>query len=339
MSKGLVYALLGILLMAAIFTWAGEDVFDALATVSLTGILLYVVITGALTTISAVRWGMLTNLAAGKTLCNYRTYYLYFIISRAFGELFLPQSMSDFIVRPALVRFNQHTSLLQVMGGALLDRMIDILILTAALLPSALFIFADVKPLYFWGLLLFLLAGLFILLVIISLRYVKRSGQWVVGCSEWMSKRHNSMVQRAGIKLAQIGRELTLFEGKPRQLQLVFFLSLARFVLIGLQFYALVWVTDVDITLTQVMAGVPGAQLATILAITPGAIGFREGGFAGAFSLMGVSTEAIKIFVPLQRVMIALSIIILVLFSVVVGAVIAFASKNTMGQRRDHDVV
>lgn len=79
--------------------------------------------------------------------------------------------------------------------------------------------------------------------------------------------------------------------------------SLARYVAVTLQFWAVALALGVDLRALQIAAATPFGQLAGMLGVTPGALGIQEAGWAGGLTWVGVPADAIVLFVVGQRLL------------------------------------
>lgn len=78
-------------------------------------------------------------------------------------------------------------------------------------------------------------------------------------------------------------------------------LSLARYLAVMLQFWAVAAAVGADLAFSQIAGATPIGQLAGMLGVTPGALGIQEAGWAGALTWVGVAAPAIALFVLAQR--------------------------------------
>lgn len=90
-------------------------------------------------------------------------------------------------------------------------------------------------------------------------------------------------------------------ELSPKTAWSVAALSIARFACIVLQFGAVAWGIGLSIPWVDMALATPVAQLASIVGITPGALGFQEAGWAGAFAWLGYDEVDSSLYILAQR--------------------------------------
>lgn len=81
-------------------------------------------------------------------------------------------------------------------------------------------------------------------------------------------------------------------------------LSLARYVSVLCQFWAVAAAVGADIALVDMAGATPIGQLSGMLGLTPGGLGIQEAGWAGALTWVRVDAGTIALFVLSQRVVI-----------------------------------
>ena len=96
----------------------------------------------------------------------------------------------------------------------------------------------------------------------------------------------------------------------------VVWLSVGRYLLLCVQYFGMGAGVGVTLPVVVVLSAAPVAQLAALVAITPGGLGFQEGGWAGALAWLGQGSTAISIFVIAVRLGMVVNFGILSLASV-----------------------
>lgn len=84
-------------------------------------------------------------------------------------------------------------------------------------------------------------------------------------------------------------------------------LSLARYLAVLVQFWAVAAGLGIDLDALQIAAATPIGQLAGMVGVTPGALGIQEAGWLGALAWVGVEAPAIAVFVLGQRLVLTAS--------------------------------
>jgi uncharacterized membrane protein YbhN (UPF0104 family) len=81
-------------------------------------------------------------------------------------------------------------------------------------------------------------------------------------------------------------------------------LGLVRFALVVLQFWAIAAACGIAVPALDMTAATSAAQVASLVGLTPGSLGFQEAGWAVGLSLVGLDDPAIVVFVLVQRVVV-----------------------------------
>jgi uncharacterized protein (TIRG00374 family) len=291
----------GLLILGVILYLGGTQAIELAVTPNL-GILFACFLANlAVYSVSSFRWGYTTNHLIGEKITSYAKYFSYFISSRFFGQ-YISQAGGDFMVKPGLLKQINGISLKYGLTSVVIEKLFDISLIGILLVPSFLYLFAIVNELSALIIvltitLLFLLLLLFqtsriirIILGIFSiglkvLKKIPLLKRLVKGNTEsnFKSIEHLEIIQRGVI--------LNIFS-----------LSVLRFLILILRLYLLNASLELGIPLPLLIAGIPIAQLTLALALTPGSLGFLEGGWYGILTIGGIGEIERSAFLIGQRV-------------------------------------
>jgi uncharacterized protein (TIRG00374 family) len=219
--------------------------------------------------------------------------------------------------RPVAHSLSQGIPLRRSALSVLLDKLFDLILALMLVLPVALYLVNWIDL----SLALALMAGAMVI------------GTIVVG---WQYERGMQMVGRIGSRLAQplervpvVGRRLV--RRLPQQLDRLsgetflpnrlavsaFLLTLVMYGLLSARLFFLAQALRLEIPWYLMAMGVPVTQLALVFSITPGSLGFLEGGWGAVLGLAGLSLGQFTTFVIGRRAY--------VLAFSVLGTLLAFA--------------
>ena len=108
----------------------------------------------------------------------------------------------------------------------------------------------------------------------------------------------------------------------------IFSLTLLRFLFLVLRLYLLNESLDLGIPVALFVAGIPIAQLTLALALTPGALGFLEGGWYAVLTLGGVAEIERSAFLIGQRAYWSIFIGLIFLLTYILLGINNFLSKD-----------
>jgi uncharacterized protein (TIRG00374 family) len=267
--------------------------------------------------VSSFRWGFITNTIFGRKITTYPRYFSYFVSSRFFGQ-YISQAGGDFMVKPGLLKQIDGIPLKSGLYAAVIEKLFDLSLIGILLTPSLLFLFEIINEnfsvaiglvtaIIFLTFLLFQTANLIILLtrafnfVVVTIQKVPVIGRYVRG-------QRSSQVEH--LEKLNILEKKTIFY--------VFILTIIRFSLLVTRLLLLNASLGLGIPASLFIVGIPIAQLALVLAITPGALGILEGGWYAILSLGGIPAIERSAFLIGQRVYWSLFIAIISLLTYIV---------------------
>jgi uncharacterized protein (TIRG00374 family) len=251
--------------------------------------------------VAAYRWSLIANRVIDFTApCPYRYFFTYHMIGMFIGQV-VPITVGMLGGRPVALSLSQGVSLKRAALSVFLDKLFDLILALLLVIPVALYLVGWIsRPLAF---------GL--------IGSVAMLGVLLVG---WQYEQAIRLVGQMGSRLAQplarvpvIGRRLV--RRLPQQLERLstrtflqnrlavkaFLLTLAMYSLLSVRLYFIARALHLEIPWYLLAMGLCVTQLALIFAVTPGSLGFLEGGWAAVLGLGGLSLGEFAIFVIGRR--------------------------------------
>jgi uncharacterized protein (TIRG00374 family) len=266
--------------------------------------------------VAAYRWSLIANEVAGRKICRFPYFYTYQMIGMLIGQA-VPITVGMLGGRPAALSLSQDVSLRRSALSVFLDKLFDLVLALLLVVPVALYLVGWIeRPLAF---------GLMGSLVVIGILVLA-----------WYYERAIQLVGKAGSRVSQpltrvpvIGRRLV--SRLPQQLDRLshetflrnrlavqcFLLTLVLYGLLSARLYFIGQALRLDIPWYLLAMGVAVTQLAVVFSVTPGSLGFLEGGWAAVLSVSGLTVGEFATFVIGRRAY--------VLVFTLVGTLTAFA--------------
>jgi uncharacterized protein (TIRG00374 family) len=309
--------LLGLLILALILYLGGIEAWEQIIQGEWVYVLAALSVTLLWNLIAAFRWSLITHQVAGQSAdFPFRYYYTYHMIGMVTGQI-VPITVGMLGGRPAALSLSQGVSLRRAALSVFLDKLFDLILALLLVGPVAIYLLGWIElPLAF---------GLAAIMVLI--------GAILVG---WQYERATRTVGKLAARLARplahvpvIGRRLV--RRLPQQLDRlstetmlsnrsamqVFLLTLAMYTLLSARLYFIAQALRLQIPWYILAMGICVTQLAVIFSVTPGSLGFLEGGWGAVLGLAGLSLEQFTVFVIGRRAYV-------LVFSLL-GALLAFA--------------
>lgn len=310
---------LGLVLLVALLLFAGSDALRAFRSMSPAWTVLVLAVTLVLTGITAYRWRALTAALAEGEPTGFGGYYAALMVGRATG-LVIPPSAGDFFARPLIHRLLGEGTVSAGLAAVTVERLLDGTLLLAFGPPALAYLLGHVSAETVISLFA-VVAALWIGMVLALAGPVAR----VLG--HWVGRLTAVAEQRRPRLLSALNRVLGMLQGldaatrSPRLLFAVAGMTLIRYMFINLQFLVVARSLSLpSIGVVEVLVAVPAAQVASLLAVTPGAVGFIEGGFWGAFALLGIPRSETLGFIVGQRLLLGAMVVLLASISMLVLA-------------------
>jgi uncharacterized membrane protein YbhN (UPF0104 family) len=302
--KSIAGVILGALIIGAAIWLSGPASLARIIEVSPLVIFLVLSLTLLLALVSSCKWGIvLREVDPGST---YPMFALFRVV--LFGlvlGLIVSLEVGSASSRIAYLSQNGKNSLERASFSVFLDRWFDLLALASLVLPSGLFLFRLVGPL----LALCLMALPVVLLLALSFLWPRSTvflfSLGFTGVCQLLRR----LFRRRGAE-APVPGQLNFDMGRVRLLQIVG-LSYARIIILGLRSWVVMLAVGINLPHIDMLLLVPVVQLTLIVPLTPGGLGLYEAGWYGVLLLQGVSAGEGLVFVVLQRVLSAASLLCL----------------------------
>lgn len=251
--------------------------------------------------LGAFRWALITRHLLGEAgKLPFRFYFTYHMMGMFLGQV-VPITVGMLGGRPVALSLSQKVSLKRCAVAVLLDKLFDLFLALLFVGPVALHLvgWLEMTPA------LVLMGGAVVLGAIIV---------------AWQYEQAVSLASRTGSRLARLvarvplGRRLV--RRVPEQLDRLaeeqvlpnraalasFLITVGMYALLSARTFLMSETMHLGIPWTLLMMGVSVTQLALIFSVTPGSLGFLEGGWAAVLSLAGLSHEQFLAFVIGRRV-------------------------------------
>ncbi|NVB42194.1 flippase-like domain-containing protein [Pseudenhygromyxa sp. WMMC2535] len=311
-AKGLLRALLGLALFAAVLWWLAPDWGELATRVELRVGWIFVGLAGTTvaSVVTAARWRLLAE-AMGGTRLPYIAYFYGLVVTRFIGQFTSTLAM-DLVGRGLALRSAGSERSLghaatQVVLERLLDMVLPVLLLAWAVAEREGWIAAHlgIGP----GASLLAVCALFFALAVPLLGPgVRLALRVYLALRLRLDKLRRRQVE------AEAEAELD-GPGAPkvdaRLSAAIALFSLARFATVVIQFWGIAGAVGlaglhagggVELGWLEMSAATPIAQLAGMLGLTPGGLGILEAGWAGGLGWVGLDPVDISLFVLAQRV-------------------------------------
>jgi uncharacterized protein (TIRG00374 family) len=266
--------------------------------------------------VAALRWSLIANQVAGSKICDFRYIFTYHMIGMLAGQV-VPITIGMLGARPVALSLSQQVSLGRSALSVFLDKLFDLVLALLLVSPVALFLVGWIgRPLA-----LGVMGGLAAI------------GAVIIG---WRYEQAVRFVGQLGARLAQplarvpvIGRRLV--RRLPKQLDRLssetfvdnrvalqaFLLTLVMYGLLSARLFFIAQALRLDIPWYLLTMGIAVTQLALVFSVTPGSLGFLEGGWAAVLGLAGLTLDQFTTFVIGRRAF--------VLVFTLAGMLLAFA--------------
>jgi len=308
--------LAGLLIFGLILYLGGVEAWQQILDGDWRYVLAALAVTLAWNVVATYRWSLLANQLFGYEVCAFRYYFTYQMIGMIIGQV-VPITVGMLGGRPVALSLSQQVSLKRSALSVVLDKLFDLILALLLSVPVALYLIGWIeRPLAFG-----FMGGVVLVTVLLI---------------AWQYERVFQLVGRVGAQLARplarvpvIGRRLS--QRLPQQLDRLsgdalvhnstavqaFLLTLVMYALLSARLFFIGQALQLDIPWYLLTMGVAITQLAVIFAITPGSLGFLEGGWAAVLGLAGLSLDQFTTFVIGRRAY--------VLVFTLIGTLLAFA--------------
>lgn len=291
---------LGITIFGLILYLGGADAWEQMVNGDWRYAVAALIVTAAWNLLAAFRWASISRWVLGDAgNLPFRYYFTYHMIGMFLGQV-VPITVGMLGGRPVALSLSQEVSLRRSAVAVLLDKLFDLFLALLFIVPVALYLVG-------W-------LGLTTTLILMACAVI--GGAIVVA---WQYERAVSLASRAGSRMAlvlarvPIGRRLVrrvpeqlerLSEEQvlPNRVALASFLTtVGMYALLSARLYLISETMRLGIPWVLLAMGVSVTQLALVFSVTPGSLGFLEGGWAAVLGLAGLSHEQFLAFVIGRR--------------------------------------
>lgn len=301
---------LGLVVFIVLLYWGGSKALDSLRDSHPWYMGAFFVVVFIATLVAALRWATILNWFLGHSGTPFRTYYYSFAFSRVSG-IFLPQAVGDLAVRPIIHGLSSSSSHTDALGGSITERILDISLALIMSTPAILFLLGVVSSGWF-VILTFLACSLWLLAMFtVGPLLLRWSGFTILNLTYVLRKIGARRFIPVAESCEQFVERINHNAQNSSAITRVAALTMLRYALIGGYLVLLAYALRLtDLGFIEVLVALPLAQLAAVIAITPGGIGFIEGGFLGVFAVLGVPIESVMAYLVGQRVLVNLNLLI-----------------------------
>jgi len=251
--------------------------------------------------IATYRWALIADrVAESAEGCPFRYYFTYHMLGMLLGQV-APITVGMLGGRPAALSLSRGVPLTRSALSVFLDKFFDLILALLLVLPTAFYLVGWLSL----GASLAIMAGLVVAAVLlISWRY-----EWAVrglarvGARLALPLSHLPLVgKRLAQRLpAQLERLSQVSIGANGLATRAFLVTLVMYALLAARLVFMAEAFRLSIPWYLLAMSVCVTQLTLIFSVTPGSLGFLEGGWAAVFSLGGVPLEQYTVFVIGRR--------------------------------------
>jgi uncharacterized protein (TIRG00374 family) len=293
--------LAGVLAFALILYLGGSEVWHQILEGDWRYILAAFAVTLLWNVIATYRWLVIANYTAGNgQICPFRYFLTYHMLGMLTGQI-MPITIGMLGTRPLAISLSQGVSLKRSALSVLIDKLFDLILALLLVVPVALYLVHWIS--------LYLAFGVVGIIVTLGAILIA-----------WKYEQTLRMATRLGIRLAQLLAHLPLVGPRlasrlPEQLQRLanetplpnrmavraFLVTLVMYALLAARLYYIAQALRLAIPWYVLAMSVAVTQLTLIFSVTPGSLGFLEGGWAAVFALAGLSLDQFTAFVIARR--------------------------------------
>ena len=251
--------------------------------------------------VATYRWSLIANEVVGfSEPCPYRYFFTYQMIGMLTGQV-LPITVGMLGGRPVALSLSRGVSLKRSALSVFLDKLFDLILAVLLVVPVALFLVDWISRDLALGLMTsIVIIGAFLLgwQYGASIRFVGKVGTRLAKPLARVPVIGQKFARRLPQQLDQVTNKTTL----PNRVAVRAFLL--TIVMYGLLSARLIFVAEalrLNIPWYLFAMGVCVTQLALIFSVTPGSLGFLEGGWAAVLGLAGLSLSQFTFFVIGRR--------------------------------------
>ncbi len=307
----------GVLIFALILYLGGVEAWQQIIQGDWRYVLAALLVTILWNLIAAFRWSLITIQVAGEPAkLSFRYYFTYHMIGMVVGQV-VPITVGMLGGRPAALSLSGGVSLKRSALSVFLDKLFDLILALLLVGPVALYLVDWIDLPLALG-----LVGTMMTLgaVLVGWQYERASrlmgrvASRLSGLLVHLPVIGRRLVRRLPQQLDRLATETFLPNRSAIQ---VFLLTLMMYALLSARLFFISEALRLEIPWYLLAMGVCVTQLTLIFAVTPGSLGFLEGGWGAVLALGGLSLEQFTFFVIGRRAY--------VLIFTLINALLAFA--------------
>ena len=298
--RTILFFFLGLLFLLPLFFLIGKEGWEKIWMANLLYLGLFFLASLIFWGIDSLRWRIILDALAHKKVTGIWNYFVTYAISAALGQ-FVSQLGGFFIARPSIMKQRYELSYKISVFSSIIEKSADLYFVTLLLIPGLLFFFVldNINQILLATVLSigigFILYGLFAhkyTLIVSKAYFLFKKKQRQMSFKQFFREQNHFKMNYWIIGLWSVLRYIPLF-------MRVWFLTLAFGITIPLLF---------------LFFGLPVSQLTMVFAITPGAMGFLEGGWFAVLNMANINQNDIALFLLGQRAVLILFSSITLLF-------------------------
>ena len=266
--------------------------------------------------VAAFRWSLIANRVVDAKICAYRYFFTYHMLGMLTGQV-VPITIGMLGARPVALSLSQQVSLGRSALSVFMDKLFDLVLALLLVIPVALFLVGWIeRPLAF---------GIMGCVVVVAALLIGWQYEQAIRSFGQLGTRFSQPLARVPV----IGRRLV--RRLPGQLDRLssetfvenrvalqaFLLTLVMYGLLSARLFFIAQALRLDIPWYLLAMGIAVTQLALVFSVTPGSLGFLEGGWAAVLGLAGLTLDQFTTFVIGRRA--------LFLVFTLIGTLLAFA--------------
>lgn len=306
----------GVLILALILYLGGVEAWQQIIEGEWSYVLAALVVTLLWNLLAAFRWSLITKQVAGEPAdLPFRYYFTYHMIGMVTGQV-VPITIGMLGGRPVALNLSRGVSLRRGALSVFLDKLFDLILALLLVGPVALYLVKWIDLRLAFG----LVGGTVLIGVVFVGWQYERATRWMGRLASRLAHLlvrvpviGHRLIRRLPQQLDRLATETLLPNRSALQ---VFLLTLGLYALLSARLYFIAQALRLQIPWYLLTMGICVTQLALVFSVTPGSLGFLEGGWWAVLSLAGLSLEQFTFFVIGRRAY--------VLIFTLIGALVAF---------------
>jgi uncharacterized protein (TIRG00374 family) len=293
--------LFGILVFGLILYVGGLKAWQQILSADWRYVLAALAVTLLWNLIAAYRWSLIAAQVSDEAAtCPFRYYFTYHMIGMVTGQV-LPITVGMLGGRPVALSLSRGVSLKRAALSVFLDKLFDLILALLLVLPVVVYLVDWISLPLALGL---MAATIGMGLVLVGWKY-EQAIRWLGGVASRLALplTHlpvigRRLVNRLPQQLDRLATETFLPNKSAVQ---VLALTVVMYALLSARLFYIAQALHLEIPWYLLTMGVCVAQLALIFSVTPGSLGFLEGGWGAVLALAGLSMEQFTSFVIARR--------------------------------------